>query len=51
MICVLNHVSDLTNPFGESPETCVLKSLSTSIIPKKTQMFMTGAIFLTLLLS
>ena len=40
---------DLTNLFDESPKACVLKSLSTSIT-QKTQIIMTGAVFLTLLL-
>ena len=43
-------LSDLTNLFDESSETCVLKSLST-VLHKKTQIIMTGAVFLTLLLS
>ena len=42
--------SDLTDLFAETPETCVLKSLSTSTT-QKTLIIMTGAVFLTLLLS
>ena len=43
-------LSDLTNFFDETPETCVLNSLSTRII-QKNQIIMTGAVILTLLLS
>jgi len=42
--------SNLTNLFDESPEICILKSLST-VSHKKTQIIMTSAVFLTLLLS
>jgi len=42
--------SNLSNLFDESPETCVLKSLSTSRT-QKTQIIMAGDVFLTLLMS
>jgi len=42
--------SNLTNLFDESPETCVLNSLSSSRT-QKTQIILTGDVFLTLLMS
>jgi len=47
-ICVLNDVYDLTELFFESPKTFVLKSLA-PVLNKKTQIILTGVVFLSLL--